>query len=42
MKSFEMVAIPPGEEKPRSRGLTSVLDKGMGYYASLDLVEQAA
>jgi phosphosulfolactate synthase len=42
MKSFDMIAIPPREEKPRKRGLTNVLDKGLGYYAALDLVEQAA
>jgi len=42
MKSFAMITIPPREEKPRTRGLTSVLDKGLGYYAALDLVEQAA
>lgn len=41
MKSFEMIAITSREEKPRARGLTSVLDKGLGYYAALDLVEQA-
>jgi phosphosulfolactate synthase len=37
-----MITISPREEKPRTRGLTSVLDKGLGYYAALDLVEQAA
>jgi phosphosulfolactate synthase len=42
MKSFDMIAIPPREEKTRKRGLTNVLDKGLGYYAALDLVEQAA
>jgi len=42
MKSFAMITIPPREEKPRGRGLTSVLDKGLGYFAALDLVEQAA
>jgi len=42
MKSFDMIAIPPREEKPRARGLTTLLDKGLGYYASVDLVEQAA
>jgi phosphosulfolactate synthase len=42
MKSFAMITIPPREEKPRTRGLTSVLDKGLGYYAALDLGEQAA
>ncbi len=42
MKSFDMIAIPPREEKPRKRGLTNVLDKGLGYYAALALVEQAA
>jgi len=42
MKSFAMITIPPREEKPRARGITSVLDKGLGYYAALDLVEQAA
>ncbi len=41
MKSFDMITIPPREEKPRKRGLTNVLDKGLGYYAALDLVEQA-
>jgi phosphosulfolactate synthase len=41
MKSFAMITIPPREDKPRSGGLTSVLDKGLGYYAALDLVEQA-
>lgn len=41
MKSFEMITIPLREVKPRKRGLTSVLDKGLGYYAALDLVEQA-
>jgi phosphosulfolactate synthase len=42
MKPFAMITIPPREEKPRSRGITSVLDKGLGSYAALDLVEQAA
>jgi len=42
MKSFEMLALPPREDKPRKRGLTTLLDKGLGYHAALDLVEQAA
>lgn len=42
MKPFEMIALPPREEKPRNKGLTTLLDKGLGYYAALDLVEQAA
>jgi phosphosulfolactate synthase len=42
MKSFEMIAVPPREEKPRKRGLTTLLDRGLGYHAVLDLVEQAA
>ena len=42
MKSFEMITIPSREKKPRNRGLTTLLDKGLGYHAALDLVEQAA
>ncbi len=42
MKPFAMITIPPREEKPRVRGITSVLDKGLGYYAAMDMVEQAA
>lgn len=37
-----MITIPPREEKHRARGLTCILDKGLGYYAASDLVEQAA
>jgi len=42
MKSFEMITIPFREEKPRKKGLTTLLDRGLGYHAALDLVEQAA
>ena len=42
MKSFEMITIPFREEKPRKTGLTTLLDRGLGYHAALDLVEQAA
>jgi phosphosulfolactate synthase len=42
MKSFEMITIPSREKKPRNKGLTTLLDKGLGYHAALDLVEQAA
>lgn len=42
MKAFEMIAIPSREEKPRKTGLTTLLDRGMGYHAASDLVEQAA
>ena len=42
MKSFEMITIPFREEKPRTKGLTTLLDRGLGYHAALDLVEQAA
>ena len=42
MKSFEMITIPFRVEKPRKRGLTTLLDRGLGYHAALDLVEQAA
>lgn len=42
MKSFDIIDIPPREEKPRTKGITTLLDKGLGYYAALDLVEQAA
>ena len=42
MKSFEMITVPPREEKPRVKGLTTLLDRGLGYHAALDLVEQAA
>ncbi len=42
MKSFEMITIPPREEKPRKKGLTTLLDRGLGYHAAQDLVEQAA
>ena len=42
MKTFEMITIPSREEKPRKMGLTTLLDRGMGYHAACDLVEQAA
>ena len=42
MKSFEMITIPSREKKSRNKGLTTLLDKGLGYHAALDLVEQAA
>ena len=42
MKAFEMITIPPREEKPRKTGLTTLLDKAMGYSAACDLVDQAA
>jgi len=42
MKAFEVIAIPSREEKPRKIGLTTLLDKGMGYHAALDLMEEAA
>jgi phosphosulfolactate synthase len=42
MKAFEMIAIPSREEKPRKKGLTTLLDKGMGYHTASDLIEQAA
>jgi len=42
MKTFEMITIPSREEKPRKTGLTTLLDRGMGYHAALDLVEEAA
>lgn len=42
MKTFEMITIPSREEKPRKTGLTTLLDRGMGYHAACDLVEQAA
>lgn len=41
MKAFEMIAIPSREEKPRRTGLTTLLDRGMGYHAACDLMEQA-
>ena len=42
MKAFEMITIPSREKKPRNKGLTTLLDKGLGYHAALDLVEQSA
>jgi len=42
MKTFEMIAIPSREEKPRKNGLTTLLDRGMGFHAASDLIEQAA
>ena len=42
MKAFKMIEIPSREEKPRKTGLTTLLDRGIGYYATLDLTEQAA
>jgi phosphosulfolactate synthase len=42
MKSFEMITIPFREEKPRKGGLTTLLDRGLGFHAAMDLVEQAA
>lgn len=42
MKAFETITIPTREEKPRQTGLTTLLDRGIGYYAALDLTEQAA
>lgn len=42
MKAFEMIEIPSREEKPRKTGLTILLDRGIGYHAACDLVEQAA
>lgn len=42
MKFFDMITIPFREEKPRKGGLTTLLDKGLGYHGALDLVEQAA
>ena len=42
MKSFELITIPLREEKPRKKGLTTLPDRGLGYHAALDLVEQAA
>jgi len=42
MKAFEIIAIPSREEKPRKTGLTTLLDRGMGYHAAADLMEQAA
>jgi len=37
-----MIAIPSREEKPRKTGLTTLLDRGIGYHIALDLAEQAA
>ena len=42
MKAFEIIVIPSREEKPRKKGLTTLLDRGMGYHAVADLMEQAA
>jgi len=42
MKAFDMIAIPSREEKPRKTGLTTLLDRGMGFHAACDLIEQAA
>ncbi len=41
MKAFEIIAIPSREEKPRKTGLTTLLDRGTGYHAACDLIEQA-
>ncbi len=42
MKTFDMIAIPSREEKPRKTGLTTLLDRGMGFHSACDLIEQAA
>jgi phosphosulfolactate synthase len=40
-KAFEIIDILSRSEKPRARGLTMVLDKGLGLYQAADLMEAA-
>ena len=42
MNAFEAIEIPNRTNKPRDKGITMVLDKGLGYYQALDLMEYAA
>jgi phosphosulfolactate synthase len=40
-QAFELIKIPVRSEKPRTRGLTMVLDKGLGLHQAEDLMETA-
>ena len=40
-KAFEIIDLLARSEKPRSKGLTMVLDKGLGLYQAEDLMEAA-
>jgi phosphosulfolactate synthase len=40
-QSFELITIPARSEKPRTKGLTMVLDKGLGLNQARDLMEAA-
>ena len=40
-QAFELIKIPARSEKPRTRGLTMVLDKGLGLHQAEDLMEAA-
>jgi len=41
-KAFEIIEILSRSEKPRAKGLTMVLDKGLGLYQAKDLMEAAS
>jgi phosphosulfolactate synthase len=40
-QAFELIKIPVRSEKPRTKGLTMVLDKGLGLNQAKDLMEAA-
>jgi phosphosulfolactate synthase len=40
-QAFELIKIPARSEKPRTKGLTMVLDKGLGLNQAEDLMEAA-
>ena len=40
-QAFELIKIPARSEKPRTKGLTMVLDKGLGMNQAEDLMEGA-
>jgi len=40
-QAFELITIPARSEKPRTKGLTMVLDKGLGLNQAEDLMEAA-
>jgi phosphosulfolactate synthase len=42
MYAFDFISLPPREEKPRERGLTFVLDKGMSCIQLRSFVEDTA
>ncbi len=42
MRTFDFISLPPRTRKPRSTGVTMVIDKGLGYAALRDLLDIAA